>query len=426
MTSVSESFRQQCPPLQYVPTRSPIHSEAGTVIPRALEVTYEHSMKMWEKMNALMAEKLDRTHSQIVIVPHAHDFSTPLARSLDTNQIGPYTPGFSTRSIWPDNEMHVTLEGVQAHVGHTYVVASPTETNSLFDLMLTLDALKHTYNTGCITLICPFLTGGRGDKNVDKLGGPQLGEALNIRTVMGMFREYVDRMVVFEPHSSATQACAAENNIPLAPFSLGTVMLDHIMQNGVAKVRGGIQRVKPNPDEFVLIRPDEGRNRSLKLIERTSKLPSVGFDKTRLSGSETLMNGLTADEIKLVKGRVGFGYDDEYSTGGTLEKILDQLREYGMVAFAFMVAHWKGPDNVMGKEDWRTRIQHPLLTTMAVSNSRAPVGSLYKPGTDTLSELAAGIEIVSLVDFIRQVITADMQGVNFWDDPEWSKLLLQG
>jgi len=369
--------------------------------------------------------KINRTNAQIVVVPHEHDFSTPLAQSLQSDHIGPYSPGSSSINIWPDGEMRVTLDGARPHIDHTYVVASPTETNSLFDLMLVLDTLRNSYNTGCITLVCPYLTGGRGDKNVDKLGNPQLGEALNIRTVMGMFSGSVDRMVVFEPHSSATQAFAAEHSIPLAPFSLGTVLLDHIMENGVARVRGDVERVTPNPNDFVLILPDEGRHRSLTHIREKSGLPSVGFDKTRISGSDVRMNGLTDEEIALVEGRIGLGYDDEYSTGGTLERILDQLEEYGMLAFGFMVAHWKGPDNSR-LPDWRTRLQHPLLTTVAISDSRTPVGSLYNPGTDELSVLANDIEIVSLVNFIRQVIQADMHGVNFWEDPQWSKLLLQG
>lgn len=425
MPSLSELLGKETSPLQYVPTRSPNRDSLGTVIPRALEVTFGYSENMWGRMNALMTEKLNRANAQIVVVPHEHDFSVPLTQSLQSDHIGPYSPGSSSINIWPDGEMHVTLDGVRPHIDHTYVVASPTETNSLFELMLVLDTLKHSYATGCITLVCPYLTGGRGDKNVDKQGNAQLGEALNIRTVMGMLSGSVDRMVVCEPHSSATQAFAAEHSIPLAPFSLGTVLLDHIMKNGVARVRNGIERIKPNPNDFVLIRPDEGRNKSLTLIQKESGLLSVGFDKTRISGSDVRMNGLTKEEIALIEGRIGLGYDDEYSTGGTSEKILDQLEEYGMLAFGFMVAHWKGPDNSK-LPDWRTRLQHPLLTTVAISDSRAPVGSLYKPGTDELSALAKDIEIVSLVDFIRQVIQADMQGVNFWDDPQWSKLLLQG
>jgi len=73
------------------------------------------------------------------------------------------------------------------------------------------------------------------------------------------------------------------------------------MENGVARVRGDVERVTPNPNDFVLILPDEGRHRSLTHIREKSGLPSVGFDKTRISGSDVRMKGLTDEEIALVE-----------------------------------------------------------------------------------------------------------------------------
>lgn len=397
--------------LEFNEEKAPQRVEDRWVFSRALELTRQCAAKMWVETNQSMEKSLDRSEAQImVLTPHLKDVTPKFLNSLKEDPLGKYPVATTLEQEFPDGELDLRIINEAAQAQSLYIVASILNERDFSRVRKVADHYKDTLNACCVTLLSPFLSSTRQDKNIE-LDGRYRPSTLNIRAELRGLAGVVDRMVVIEPHSSATQAFAAEFGIPLLSLSPWKLMTDHLKQTGISvKENGKEQKIEINPQSAVGIRPDRGRIQAAKRIGQYLGLPSVSFDKVRISGQEVDVYELPKEERELVRDRIGLIYDDEISTMGTIYALAGSLERYQAKALVVCVAHGKFTPG------WETRIGHPLIKTVLCTDSREPIGNVA---------LNEKIQVVSLAPLLRQIIAADIKGVNFWASPEFQNMILQ-
>lgn len=379
-----------------LPRRDP---EGRLVVERAPEVTWSWAQQNWEAANRRMAEMgVNRNNCQVVVLTDNVDVSAALYRSLQDKSPGMHLAARTVREVYSDGEKDIFVDGEAVRAESVYLVGALVTDADIVRAMRVADHYKHTLNAGVVTLLCTFLEGGRQDKGVSK-GGEYQPKTITPRAEMYALAGLVDRMMVIEPHSSATQAYAAEAGIALAPLSCWRLLMDDVRK-----------RMEVNPKKWVMVKPDQGRNIAAVRAAKYLGLPGVSFSKTRIDGQNVEEMELTAEERVLVAGRMGLVYDDEASTMGTLRKVMDKLRLYGADGLVACLAHCKFT------QGWVDGMRHPLLTEVVGTNSRMPIGNIAM--TDK-------IRVKSLTPWIRQIIAADIKGVNFWRSERFRDLILQ-
>ena len=387
-------------PLDFVRGKKPTRDKFGRrLFVHAPELTYDFSSRLWQTKNSEMNRKIKRRNSQIVVlIPHQDDVTHVIYRSLKHEHLGKYPVATTIEQEFPDGEIKILIDNEAVDAQSLYIIASILNERDFSRVRKIADHYKNTLKTKFVTLICPYLGSTREDKNVNPRGEYE-PSVTSIRTELGAFSAFVDRMIVVEPHSSATQSYAAQFGIPLAPISPWKYM--------VKELAG---KIKINLKNSVILRPDNGRNLATTRIQKYLKIPSVSFDKMRLSGQAVFIYKLTEKEQQSIKNRDCIIYDDEASTMGTVYAIAEALQGYGAKSLAVCLVHCKFTPG------WETKIKHPLFSIILGTDSRQPIGNI---------NIAENIEIVSLEPLLRQIIEADIEGINFWQDRQLKEMILQ-
>jgi len=341
---------------------------------------------------------IDRENCQLVIMPTIGDVTNPLYRDLQKNQLGAYPVAVTREESFNDGEWEILVEDGAREAQSVYLVGSLLSEFDYFRAMRVAHYYKDILNAGTVTLVTPFLGFGRGDKNVDS-DGNYVPRTIPIKTAMGALGVFVDRIMVFESHSSATQAFGLESGISVAPITPCFFMIDEL------KKRKDFSR-----EDSVFARPDIGRNIASRRSEKYMDIPGVGFYKKRVSDTEVYVMELTNEEQALVKGKKVIVYDDEASSMETLLTIAIPLKRYGAGGIYVCLAHCKFT------RGWRDRIKHPLFKIVLGTDSRVPIGNI---------EMSGVIERITLAPFIKDLIRADIRGVNFWKDERYRQMILQ-
>lgn len=383
--------------LEYISEKKPHKDKCGRlVIDRAPEITWDCASVDWERVNRTMREVgIDRENNQIVVVPAPQTVTNAFFR----NSHG-LAHAQSTR--WADGEPDIYLIG-EKPADHIYVVASLLDEIDYFMAAAIADHYKSELGAKAVTLVAPFMGFSRGDKNTRN--GGYASVTVNIRTGIGMLANYVDRMMVIEPHSSATQCYAAEFGIPLAPLSPWQYMMENLQRYSSNELDLDI-----NADTAVFVRPDVGRHLAAERSSDFLKIPSVSFTKNRISGVDVEVHQLSEPDQELVKGKTAVVYDDEAASMGTLYNIVKMLGEYDCANVLVCLAHRKFTPG------WLNKSQHPLIKLIMTLDTRAPIGNIA---------MARNIVEVSAAPLIMDLIEADIKGVNFWQDPVYRSMVLQ-
>lgn len=404
-------FSQKERSLDFVEGKIPQRIEDRWVFGRALELTRECAARMWTETNQVREKLIDRTETQVmVLTPHPRDVTSRLLNSLKENPLGKYPVATTLEQEFPDGELDVRIVNEAAQAQALYIISSILNEKDFSRVRRVADHYKDTLNTRCVTLLAPFLSSTRQDKNVEP-DGRYRPSTLNIRAELGGLAGVIDRMIVIEPHSSATQAFAAEFGIPLLSLSPWQLMVARLEQTGVSvKEDGKEQNIEIGPHNTVVVRPDRGRILAAKRIGEHLGIPSVSFEKVRVSGQEVDIYELPKEEQELIRGRIALIYDDEISTMGTIHALAGSLERYQAKALVVCVVHGKFTPG------WETKIQHPLIKAVLCTDSRESIGN---------TALNEKIQVVSLVPFLRQIIAEDIKGVNFWTAEEFRNMILQ-
>jgi len=384
----------------YTAEKKPQIDNKGRVLyVRAPELPFDWSANFWQESTDEMNKQINRTNCQIVVLtPYQDDVTHKFLKSLKHNQLGKFPVGTTIEQEFPDRELKTLIDNEVCGAGSIYIVASILTERDFSRVRKVADHYKNTLKTQYVTLVSPYLGSTREDKNVNSKGEYE-PSVTSVRAELGGLAPFIDRMIVIEPHSSATQACAAQFGIPLAPISPWKVMVEELFE-----------KIKIDHKNSVVVRPDKGRNLAAIRIGEHLQIPSVSFDKVRLSGQAVTILELSDTEKALVKGKSCLIYDDEAATMSTIYDIAEVLSGYGADCLAVCLVHCKFTHG------WEDKIKHPLFSIVLGTDSRQPIGNI---------NIADTIELISLKQLLRELIQADINGTNFWSDPKFKDMILQ-
>jgi len=387
------------PDIVFEGEKKPVREDGVLVVRHAPEIPWEVAALEWDWRNNKMEQSgVNRENCQLVIMPNMGDVTNSLYRDLQKNQLGAYPVAITREESFNDGEYEILVDDGVRKAESVYLIGSLLSEFDYFRAMRVADYYKDILNAEIVTLVSPFLGFGRGDKNVDS-GGNYVSRTIPIRTVMKALGAFVDRIMVFESHSSATQVAGLVNGISVAPFTPCFFMMDELRK-----------KEQFSREDSVFVRPDFGRNIAARRAERYLGIPGVGFNKKRLSGTEIEVMELTGEEQALVRGRKAVIFDDEASSMETIWEIANLLETYGVKGVYVCLAHCKFT------RGWRDRIKHSLFKIVLGTDSRCPVGNI---------EMSGVIKKVSLTPLIKELIQADIEGVNFWEDERYRQMILQ-
>jgi phosphoribosylpyrophosphate synthetase len=391
----------------FVEETLPEDSIHGRIYRHALRLERQSAHDMWvegtSKRNQLLGSLDDPFNHQIIIFQRNPEkiqdvtnslFQSPLLSKLSSLPIVRVNHSLEFDNHEPKNESI----GLESGVKSIYGIASIVDERDLFSIIATADRCKDELGVECFTLVVSFLAGARQDKNVNKEGKYE-HQAINNKAMLKMLSTVVDRMIVVEPHSSATQAFAAERGMPLLPLSLWKVMADEVKNKGVRICDGS--RVKLTVDNTRIIGPDDGRNHAAGKISDYLCIPRFGYSKIRKTESSVTINGdHLENEGVILKNKIGVGFDDVITGVSTVDEIAEDLQyKKGAEAYIVLAAHLE----LVGLK-WAQRINNPFISNIFATNSRQPLGDLNPYGKT---------EWVDLAPWLCDVIEKDMRG----DDP---------
>ena len=404
----------------------PFKNEAGIqVYNHALEVTRIYSMSMWESANKkLKRQGVDKKNCQVFVVAPAHrtDVTTEfyleqaeIQQGDDPNlKIGNYgkvANNFGDR--WEDGEPNSRIMDAVAGTDSVYIVGSPQNEQDYFLLAGIAHDLEGNYGVKTITFVLTNVGMSRADKNT-KTGTDEYDNKIrSIATAMKMLSDdekHIHRIIGIEPHSGATQAEAANNEIAMAPISPWKYLIDEI------------DKLSPiNRQETVVVRPDEGRNLAAQRIDRYLGVPWVPFKKHKIEGTDIVTFDLVhpKDGEKL-RGKEVFLYDDEGASLKTIYNLAKDLKKFSVKKLKICLVHAK---LTKGWEEKLMRIIDKLQIPIEVfiTDSRDQIGNV-KEFNKAYPET---IKTIGLTPFIREIIKADLEDVNFWKDERYKDIILQ-
>lgn len=386
--------------LDFVKDKKPVKDKEGrNLFVHAPGVAYEFSAQLWQAKNNEINRQIKRGNCQIVVLnPHPNDVTHLLYKSLKHHPLGKYPVATTIEQEFPNGELKILLDNEEVKSESVYIIASILNERDFSRARKVADHYKNTLKAKFITLICPYLGSTREDKNINNKGEYETS-VTSVRAEIGGLSPFIDRMVVIEPHSYATQACAAMFGIPLLPVSPWKLMADELSK-----------KTKIIPENTIVVRPDKGRNLASSRLGEYFKIPFVSFDKVRISGQAVTLYELSESEKALVKNKCGIIYDDEASTMGTMYAIAEALLGYGAKTLMVCLVHCAFTPG------WETRIKHPLFSTVLGTDSRQPIGNI---------NIADNIQLVSLKPLLSKIIEADIKGINFWKDKYFRTMILQ-
>jgi ribose-phosphate pyrophosphokinase len=249
---------------------------------------------------------------------------------------------------FPDGELHVELqETVRGHDVYLLQPTSPPAELYLLELLLLADACRRA-GAARLTAVIPYFAYARQDRRASGR------EAVGARLVADLLQTAgFDRVVAVDLHGTTLEGCF-------------TLPLEHL--SAVPLLAQAVQREVSV--ETVIVAPDLG---AVKLAERYARLlrrPVAFVHKTRLSGAEVAVRGITGD----VAGRAPLIVDDMISTGGTIAAASQALLAAGARAPITVVA-----SHALLVGPAATRLRAVPMGRLVATDSVVPAESLDVP-----------------------------------------------
>jgi ribose-phosphate pyrophosphokinase len=218
--------------------------------------------------------------------------------------------------VFPDGEMRVRI---MEEVADKEIVLLKTHVHpidsSILQTAFLLDALKKN-GAGLVTLIVPYLGYMRGDHMF------RTGEAVPLDVVIKLLEvNGAAKVALVDPHSIKIPELF---KVPVLDLSANALFAEKIRE------------MKLDKNSYTLVTPDMGGIRRIKILsEMLSSAPYATIEKNR-----DLETGIV--ETAKVEGKINktcFIVDDMISSGGTIIKALDALRDMGAKDLYVMSTH---------------------------------------------------------------------------------------
>ncbi len=214
-----------------------------------------------------------------------------IAEAMDVEFIEP------DRSRFPDGEQRVLVPEINDEVVALVQTTYPEE--KIIELFILQDALRELGVKKIITVV-PYFGYSRQDKIFVR------GEAISARVMARHIALYSDYFIGMDLHADSI----------LNWFNIPTMHLHATRPIGKFLKERGVN---------VVISPDKGGYKRAKYVADTVNAEFDYLEKTRLSGEEVIIKPKHLE----VDGKVVAIVDDIISTGGTIARASEQLREQG-------------------------------------------------------------------------------------------------
>jgi ribose-phosphate pyrophosphokinase len=210
--------------------------------------------------------------------------------------------GVSTLHRFPDSELHVAVrDSLRGHDVYLLQPTSPPFETHFLELLLLADACRRA-GAMQVTSVVPYFGYARQDRRASGR------EPVGARLVADLFcTAGIHRLVAIDLHSPTLEGF----------FSCP---LEHL--TAVPALAAAVGNGDP---ERVVVAPDLGAARLADRYGRALDLPVAMVHKTRITGEEVVVRGVTGD----VAGRAPIIVDDMISTGATITAAVAALREAG-------------------------------------------------------------------------------------------------
>ncbi len=214
-----------------------------------------------------------------------------VAEVFGTDVIVPHVERF------PDGEIYVRVPEIDDDTIALIQTTYPSD--KLMELFLLQDALREMGVKKIITVVPYF-----GYSRQDKIFHP--GEAMSARAMARHIALYSDHFVGMDLHADSILSWF---DIPTEHLHATRPIGDWLRERGVN----------------VVISPDKGGVKRAKYVAAELNAEFDYLEKTRLSGEEVIIKPKHLD----IRGKVVAIVDDIISTGGTIARASEQLREQG-------------------------------------------------------------------------------------------------
>lgn len=413
----------------YVKDKLPHRQNNGSdEYPRAPELTYNSAQIGWQlknnEINGLMEK--GRKNAQIIVITHENDVTQGLDKTLQDKSLTDSPVTKSTSTDFADGCYKIITLNENPEAEHVYIIASGKTPADMDKIGAVARQFKAHRGKKFVTVVASVIGEAREDKTLDA-DMKEMHNALLAEKVVNDLSKNVDRLIVLEPHSSGIQgyAAAQEKPMPVLPISVWKYMVDKVIPKDeitgkrLIKIKeksetGEIEEkdVEVNKNNFIVVRPDKGRNIAAKRMEKYLDLDYVAFNKLRKGPTEVEFDELKLEEIEKVKGKYIIMFDDEVEGMGTAEGIMNKLQKYEAKGVIFLFAHEK-----LAGSKWEKRMRHPLLLKAYGTDSLTPIGNPQLV-EDVLTN-------ISVDELLVDLIKADLEGVDFWSDQRFCDSILQ-
>jgi ribose-phosphate pyrophosphokinase len=223
--------------------------------------------------------------------------------------------GKITIKRFADDEIYVNVgENV---VGKKCVVLQSCSTPGdeyLMELLIIVDALKHL-GPKKITVVLPFYPYRRQEKKIEK------GESITAELVVKLLRTAgVDKLIVLDLHSKVIEKFF---KFPFKNLSAFTLFVEYFKKF-------------QNKNKFIVCAPDRGALALNSKLARKLNLPVTFISKTRARGHDVVVGMKLMGKVDRKNVII---LDDEISTGGTIVKASQLLKENGAKNIFVAVTH---------------------------------------------------------------------------------------
>ncbi|AIU69028.1 ribose-phosphate pyrophosphokinase [Thermococcus eurythermalis] len=200
---------------------------------------------------------------------------------------------------FPDEEKYVRVLGSGSEATVVSSTFAPQD-EKIVELLLIGDALREKGFTK-LRAVVPYFAYSRQDRVTKD------GEPVSVRAIMKALGIYYDELYIFDLHNPETLKYFPGKGVNVSP----------------ARVIAGYFREKLG--EGIVLAPDKGARERARAVAEELGLEYSHFEKRRISPTEVEMRPVDID----VKGKNVLIVDDIISTGGTMIRAANLLREMG-------------------------------------------------------------------------------------------------
>lgn len=295
--------------------------------------------------------------------------------------------------IFPDGEKRIQIQE-EIVDEDCYVVqstATPVDQNYM-ELFFIVDGLKRS-GAKNITVIMPYLGYQRQDHVF------RSGEAVSLDVVVhALERTGVTKVITFDLHSIKIPEVFSVPVVHLSALSLFAEKikeLTSVISNDSERSPGDFSSSSRNDSllDRVLVSPDMGGLRRIsKMSELLSDMPWIATVKDRdLDTGEIVINSIEGQDKNInLKGKIAFIVDDMISSGGTIVKSAELMKDKGVEKIFAFATH------AIFSEEASTALRKSLIEKIFVTDS------VFVPQEKEFSKL----EIISISEMIARELKA--------------------